>query len=480
MAPLSVHAQTYVNINTESASARAHFAKGMAAADANRASDARSHFDMAIEADPTLAAAHLYRAQSATSGADYMQHFGNARALRETASDFIRIRIDVAEAQLESDTERARELTEDLVAMHPNNPRARVLLGNVYAAEKKTAMSRLQFNAAIELDGSFALARKALARSFIDDKPANLTRARREAVAYWLRSPDEPVAYLLLGDVSRAEGNFKAARDSYADAASIDPQNPTARSMQGHANSFLGDYEAARSDYQAAAELSETISGKSDFGNFGVNTYLYAGDVDGALAANATVAQGLLDAGLPDADITFPLINTYMRRAMIAMHYGRFDVAEKALRDRTDWTNKAAVQVPALSNPIKSTVVFWNGMLAARRGDLQQARQLATQNKAMLESGTDPRRFEANHHLLAAIESASGNHDAAIAHLVQADVDGVWVKYETAVANEKAGHADKAQELYKEIANWNFNELWTALYRNEAASKVKAPSMTSK
>jgi tetratricopeptide (TPR) repeat protein len=340
-------------------------------------------------------------------------------------------------------------------------------------------MSRLQFNAAIELDGSFALARRLLARSFIDDKPANLTRARQQAMGYLYRSPDEPGAYFLLGDVRRAEGNFKAARDAYADAASLDPQNSTARSLQGHANSFLGDYEAARNDYKAAAELSETISGKAEFGNFGVNTYLYAGDVDGALAANAAVARGLLDSGLPDADVTFPLINTYMRRAMIAMHYGRFDVAEKALNDRVEWTNKAAVQVPALSNPIKATVAFWNGMLAAKRGDLKQARQLATQNKELLESGTDPRRFEGNHHLLAAIESASGNHDAAIGHLAQANVDAIWIKYDSAVANEKAGHADKAQELYKEIATWNFNELWTALYRNEAAGKVKASSMSA-
>ena len=166
---------------------------------------------------------------------------------------------------------------------------------------------------------------------------------------------------------------------------------------------------------------------------------------------------------------------------MIAMHYDQLDVAGKALNDRSEWVNKGIAQVnkPGFENNVKADVAFWNGMLAARRGDLKQARQLAMQNKAIVESGTNPRRYEPNHHLLAAIESANGDHDAAIEHLVQANVDGVWIKYETAVANENAGHEERAQELYKEIANWNFNSLATALFRSDAARTINAPNMSS-
>jgi len=480
MAPQLLAAQTYVNMNTESASARAHFVKAMKALDANRGDDARAHFDMAIKADGNFAAAHHYRANVSTGGADFAKHHEHALALRESASSFVQIQIDIAQAGLENDTEKQMMLTRNLVAMYPGNARAHVELGNMYQFEKRIAEARTEYRAAVDLDGAFALARKALSSSFLFDEPKNTGLARRYAQNYLNRAADEPDAYILLGDVFRAQDDFERARDTYVQATELDSKHSVAHSKIGHANTFLGDYNAARGNFTAAAEANRTIGGKANMHNFGVFTYLYTGDIEGGLAANEEVIQNMVASSATEDEKTFPIMTAYWQRAMMAMHHGQNDVAEAALNSRAEWVEKAKTQInnPSWSNGINADIVVWNGMLAARRGDLKKARQLAAENMELLKDETNPRRYENYHQLLAAIESADGNHSAAVEHLAHANVDWILIKYEAAEANAKAGNIDKARELYEEVASWNFNGIMPALCRNDAAKKLTEAPMS--
>ena len=44
--------------------------------------------------------------------------------------------------------------------------------------------------------------------------------------------------------------------------------------------------------------------------------------------------------------------------------------------------------------------------------------------------------------------------------------------YMLATALHAAGRSDEANELLEKVANWNFNSVWFAMLRNEAAEGV--------
>ena len=65
-----------------------------------------------------------------------------------------------------------------------------------------------------------------------------------------------------------------------------------------------------------------------------------------------------------------------------------------------------------------------------------------------------------------------GNYEEAVKHYQQTDLSNVYAKYHLALAQEAAGFADKARQLFDEVANYNFNDVGFALVREEAAAKA--------
>ena len=317
-----------------------------------------------------------------------------------------------------------------------------------------------------------------MALSLLFDEPTSNLQARWSARQYRNRSADEADGYIVLGDVYRDASDFADARNQYANAIEVDPKNLTAHAKRGHANTFLGDYSAANKDFAKAAKLSTTIGGKANLQLFGSFSSLYSGDVDAGLAANATVIDGLLKSDVVDAEKTFPIMNAYWQRGQIALRHGKYDVAQAAFDERGKWIEKAIVQLdsPGFENNMRAGIAAWNGFVAARTGDVKTAKKLAEQNKALRANGNNPRRYELYHQLMGAIEYESGNFESAAQHLSHADVDWILVKYETAMAHEKAGNSAEAMKLYQEVADWNFNGVFTPLYKNDAAKKVGSAS----
>ena len=83
--------------------------------------------------------------------------------------------------------------------------------------------------------------------------------------------------------------------------------------------------------------------------------------------------------------------------------------------------------------------------------------------------------MERYHELLGLSELMQENYEGAIQHYRQANLStspgGGDVKnvYMLATALQGAGQSDEANELMQEIADWNFNSVWFAMLREEAA-----------
>jgi len=281
---------TGIPITTVSDEARENFVQGRDAMEMNRREDARAAFDRAIEADPAFAIAYLYRARLSNSPKEWKKFTDLAQQHKATASEGEQLMIDMIPLYIKDDREMVLTQAQKLAAAYPKSPRAQLEVAFALNGLNKTSDSRNKLASITEMHPDFAPAYRELASSYVFDEPVDYTLAEGHANTFVKLKPEEASAHILLGDVYRARVQLEKAREAYAKAAEVDASQPIAYSKKGHANTFLGNYDQARADFEEAMKHSEGTM-KVSGANFGVYTYIYAGDLSAALRANAAVME---------------------------------------------------------------------------------------------------------------------------------------------------------------------------------------------
>jgi tetratricopeptide (TPR) repeat protein len=285
-------------------------------------------------------------------------------------------------------------------------------------------------------------------------------------------APDEQNSYDLLGDIYRAQGKLAEASDSYTRAAELDPTNGSPLQQRGHVNSFLGNWEQARADYDAAMDLSDPDT-RAGFGTWRALVSIYEGNPEAAVAE-----LNELSASVDQMDIPAPRsakINALDNVAAIASHNGLFDVAETALEQSRTLRMEQAEEVGTeeFRRNQEATMAYFDGLLAARKGEFGTAVAKADEYMAIVEPDANPRKNEAAHEVMALTALLQDDYEGAVEHYLQTDPADVYAKYHLALAYKGAGEDEKAQELFKEVADYNFNFVGSALVREGAAEKIK-------
>jgi tetratricopeptide (TPR) repeat protein len=452
--------------------ARDHFLEGLAASDTGRPEDAREHFELAVEADPDFALAHWGLAINANSLESFAGPLARANELVEGASEAETLLIVSLQKGFENDVEGQVELSQQLVEMHPDSPRARLVLAQAqanlgrYEDERATAMK------AAELAPEFVPAYAQLGNSYLFNEPRDFTKAEEYMRKVVELAPDEQNSYDLLGDIYRAQGKLAEASDSYTRAAELDPTNGSPLQQRGHVNSFLGNWEQARADYDAAMDLSDPDT-RAGFGTWRALVSIYEGNPEAAVAE-----LNELSASVDQMDIPAPRsakINALDNVAAIASHNGLFDVAETALEQSRTLRMEQAEEVGTeeFRRNQEATMAYFDGMLAARKGEFGTAVAKADEYMAIVEPDANPRKNEAAHEVMALTALLQDDYEGAVEHYLQTDPADVYAKYHLALAYKGAGEDEKAQELFKEVADYNFNFVGSALVREGAAEKIK-------
>ncbi|MFZ1731549.1 MAG: tetratricopeptide repeat protein [Bacteroidota bacterium] len=463
-----------IPITTTSEEARAAFIEGRDALEVGRSEQARAAFDRALAADPSFALACVYRARTATSASDWKEWADKAIANRENTSAGEKILLDSFAAMLDDDIQQELNLAQQLVKAYPKSARAQIELADAYSGMENIEEARAAMLAAAELDPTWALPHNRLAVSFIFDEPRDLSKAESEASRYVELKPGEADAHITLGDVYRAQLDLEKARNAYAKAAEVDPTSAVAFSKKGHADTFLGNYDAARSDYSSAVEKSDRwkIGGK----NFAVYTWLYAGDINAALAANQSVIDAAPSLISDPGELQQALNSCYEDRCRIAIEARAFAVAAEAMVKHTELSRELAtiVKNEAYTASTEGQLAVLGGLMALRQGKLIDASALADSAERMLREQSNPRAMNPVHFLRGLIAMEEGNPTSAISFFDSSGDDMIEVKYYKALALEALGENDKAAKLFQAVVDWNFNDLNYALVRGKAEAKLKS------
>ncbi|NNM16223.1 MAG: tetratricopeptide repeat protein [Bacteroidia bacterium] len=468
----SLYSENEIPISTESEDALKQIVDGLHFLDQGNRLRARSYFDKAIELDPECVSAHLYRSYSSVSWKEWSERRDNVLAMRDKANEGEQIIMDMIENGKVGDNDKALELAKSLVAKYPKSARATEILADEYDGLKNREEARTQWAKAIDMDPDFILAIKNLGQSYLFDSPKDFDKAEEYMNMYVEKAPESSRAYIDLGDCYRAQNDLDKALASYTKASVLDPKDPVAHSKAGHANSFLGNYDAARQNFRDSRAVSEHNTGSYEFEAY---TYLYEGEHQKAMEFLMASVKDIDAMDIPDGPKTQTKIGLVRDAAMIARHQGNTKEVKSLVgmfKPLSEQMAKDLGSENATRNQ-KANRQYWDGVVAAMEGDFEGAAALADGIKETMNSSTGPYKLDRHHRLNGMLHYIQEDYTKALEHAVQLDPDDVYDTYWTAKCYAKTGDEDKAMDLYKEIAQYNFNWVGYALVRNEVNETVK-------
>jgi tetratricopeptide (TPR) repeat protein len=387
------------------------------------------------------------------------------------ATDAEKRLIEIDEKTFTNDMDGALQLANQLVEMEPNSPRALLRLASIQNTMGNVEEARATMLKATVLAPNFFTAHVQLGNSYLLTEPRDLSQAQAHMQRVVELEPNLPGSHDLLGDTYRALGDFESAKAHYTQAVKLDPANASSPLQQrGHVNSFLGDYDAARADYDSAIALARG-NAKASFAAWRAFVHVHAGNPQAAIDELNALVSAIDGMGVPEP--TGQKINALRQVAVIAMHIGDYPAAAQALEQRTALLMMQADQVGTdeFRRGREANAAYFDGILAARRGDYATATAKAKEFAALVEADANPRRLEGMHEMMGMITLLQGENAEAIVHFQQGNLNNVYTKYQLALAHEGAGNTERAKELFGEVADYNFNNVACALVRAEATAK---------
>jgi tetratricopeptide (TPR) repeat protein len=274
-----------------------------------------------------------------------------------------------------------------------------------------------------------------------------------------------------LGDAYRAQGKFDDARAEYTRAHELDPDNALPLQQRGHVNSFLGNYAEARADYDSAI-VRGRANEKADYGTYRAFVSIHEGNPQAAIDELKQLVTKIDQLDIPEPRGL--KINALSNAATIATHTGMFDEAETLLRQRSQLMMEQAdaVGTEEFRRSQQADITYFDAWLAAKKGDYQTAQSLTNRMAELVEPDNNPRKMEPVHELQGLIALYQGKHSEATTQLEQGNTDNMYIRYSLAQAHEGAGDTEKAKELYRDVADNNFNSVDVALLRKDATQKA--------
>ena len=458
---------------TSSAEARLAFDAGQAALDRGDAAQANELFHTAVAADPNFTYAWFNLSNVAFSTEEFNAALRGGEQGAAKASEGERALLEFNKLFLSNNFDAQLAMAKQLTEKYPNAPRAWMLLAGAQAALNKFDDQRATLAKVIELAPWFSPAPFAFGASYLFNEPRDFAKAEkyyRQAISI---APGNDMYYWSLGDVYRGSNKLEDARRYYKLALQLDPKDPTAPLKLGHVNSFLGNFDEARKDYDRGIEAGGAANAGFlvPFKSF---TWVYAGEPAKAIQSLEKLVADIDGFGAGKDQVLNAKIGALTNAAQIALHSGLNDDAERILAMRTALMreNAKVVGTPEFANILETQIAFFDGQLAAMKGDFKGATKLAQKTATLVAGENNPRKMEPYHELLGLIALRQKSYKKAVSELRLADQTQLHNKYLLAQALEATNGKDEAKKLYKEVAENNFNTVDFALLRAEAMKKT--------
>ena len=464
---------TDIPVTTSSDSAKAAFEQGLKLLDQSDYLTSRPYFTKAIDLDPKISPAYIFRIYSDFTLDERLADLKNAKDAIDTSksSEWEILYTQFYSSFFKADYKSRLEIAKKIAADYPDAARAQADLGNTYLSGNEFGKARDCYKKAVALDSTWPGGYLGLVNlyEFYDPKDFKLAESNAEKLA--ALAPASPGVQVTLGDCYRAENELDKARDAYAKCLQLDSTSRDAYYKLGHVSAFLGKYEGARKSYAQAVKFDKT---QSVYIVSCANTFLYAGDYKMALEfLNEQIAK-IDSSGESASGRDGDKYDAYSAGIQISFHYNQPEVLKEFSDRLAPISEVMANQIGTLEAKASYRAETWinEALVAVLKGKYDEAAAKAALAKKSLDSITDPNRLNNYYFVLGQIAMRQKKYADAIENFGKTDLSSVYNKYWLALANEMAGNKDKAQALYQDIVNYNFDDTNYALFRNEVRKKL--------
>ena len=269
-----------IPITTSSKDALALFEKGQFLLDVGRPQEANDLLKKALQLDPAFSYAHFNKALSSASAPEFKQELD--AAIKNGKTDGEKLLAEISETFISNDAKKRIELSEQLVKLYPESPRAWLSLGGSQGSLNQNEAARKSFSRAVELKPDLIAGHLALGFNYLFGQPRDLKQAEIHMQHSIKLAPKEAKCYENLGDVYRGMNKLEDARKQYTTALQLDPKLSVVNLKKGHVNSFLGNYQEAFADYDKGIE-GAIASNRINYANYRAFTHIHAGDAGAAI-----------------------------------------------------------------------------------------------------------------------------------------------------------------------------------------------------
>jgi tetratricopeptide (TPR) repeat protein len=364
-----------IPVTTASEVARELYDEGQYLVDVGRNVKAREKFQAAVAEDPGFTRGHLGQANVSLSFQEFQQCTDRASESLEGASDGERMMVEINQAFLSGDNAMALSLAGALAESYPTSTRAAIVLAGAQTNQNENVAARASYERALALDPTSAGALFGIAANYLFNEPKDFAKAEEGAQKALDAYPGEAKGHEVMGDIKRAQNDLEAALAAYNKESEMDPTIYLGHHKRGHVNSFLGNVEEARAAYTEAIEIA-AVENKAGTAVYRAFTAFHAGDVAAGIDELVEVADGVEAMGTPAPQVKGAQNFALNSAVTAALHAGDLDRAA-ALIERRNANAMAIAEDVGTEDARRLQTVgchFWDGLLAAYRGDGEDRR----------------------------------------------------------------------------------------------------------
>jgi tetratricopeptide (TPR) repeat protein len=450
-----------IPITTKSDKALGYYLGGRDLVERLRGQEAIDYFEKAVAEDPDFAMGYLSLAQVSTSTEAFFDNLAKAKALADRVSEGERLTILGTEAGAIGLPLKQRDYFKKLVAAYPKDERALNLLGGNYFALQDYFLAVEQYEKArvVAPEHTPTYNQLGYCRRFLGD----YNGAEKAFQHYIQMIPDDPNPYDSYAELLMKMGKYDESIEHYRKALAVDSNFAASRIGIASDLNFKGEHDAARAELDRLYAMARS-NGERRAAHFAkAVSYADQGDMAGALAElekQYALAEAMGDAGAMAGDLG-AMGDVLCEAGKFEEALGKYQLAHKLIKESN------------LSDQIKSnadlTLLYTTGYVAARTGNIAEARVKAKEFLRGAEALDNPNFMRLAHQLVGLIALEDKDYKKALKEFEQASQQNPYTLYRIALAYRGAGNAGKAKEFAERAANYNgLNNMALSYVRDKA------------
>jgi tetratricopeptide (TPR) repeat protein len=450
-----------IPVTTASSEAKQEYLKGRNLGENLRTHDSREVLKRVVAKDPNFALAHYNLALSSPTAKEFFAHLKEAVRLAPKASEGERLMILGLEAGANADTDKQREIYQQLVDAYPQDERAHFLLGGNYVGQQDYAKTIAEYQKSIELAPDFAPAYNLLGYAYRQN--GQYDKAEEAFKKYIELIPNDPNPYDSYAELLMKMGRFDESIGMYRKALKTDPN--FSFSHVGIANNLVyqGKHDAARAEAKKLYQEARNDADRRNALFTTALTYADEGKFDQALAElkkQYAVAEKINDAANMAGDAI--AMGDVLLEAAKPEEARKLYEKAVALQEQSDLSAEVKEDAKLVHH-------FNLGRVALHTKDLAAAKRHADAFMKGATAKKNAGEIRQAHQLAGTIALKESRFDEALEHYEKANQQDPYVLYRMAKAYKGKGDEAKAAELFRQAANHN-----TLMTLNHAFVRAKA------